>query len=209
LLVVATLQHTRNDEPESELITALQNGDRNALAGLYRLHKDKVYSIALHFFHGDTAVAADVTQQVFLKVMVDAKSYKGASAFSTWLYRLVVNTCIDTSRRRGFSSSSFSGGKQRELQFPDGEPPRHVHSDLPTPAEALVTKERAEAVQKAVGALPEPFRIAVLLRHFEEFSYEEMAEALQVSMGTVASRLNRAHRLLARSLARIGGGHGS
>jgi len=201
-LVVATLHHTRNDEPESELITALQNGDRNALAGLYRLHKDKVYSIALHFFHGDTAVAADVTQQVFLKVMVDAKSYKGASAFSTWLYRLVVNTCIDTSRRRG----SSGGGRQRELQFPDGEPPRHLHSELPTPAEALVTKERAEAVQRAVGALPEPFRIAVLLRHFEQFSYEEMAEALQVSMGTVASRLNRAHRLLARSLARIEGG---
>ena len=149
-----------------------------------------MYSIALHFFRGNAALASDVTQQVFLKVITDIGQFRGDAVVSTWLYRMTVNVCIDASRRRrpevaieGLSLASRSG-------LPAGE---------------QEGKELAERVQAAVAALPEPFRMAVLLRHFEELSYEEMAEALDCSKGTVASRLSRAHRLLAEALAPVRG----
>ncbi len=190
------MAHLKHDPTrDAELVAGLQAGDRSALSGLYRIHKDKVYSIALYFFHGDAALAADITQQVFLKLMTDVRSYRGEAGFSTWLYRLVVNACIDLARSRRQRS-------KREGPALDNDSPRLVNQG-PTPAEEYERQQKASAVRTAVGSLPEPFRIAVLLRHFEQLSYEEMAQALDCSLGTVASRLSRAHRLLARSLGRF------
>ena len=156
---------------------------------LYDLYKDRVYSIALYFFHGDQTNAADVTQQVFLKLITAIPKYKGDSAFSTWLYRLVVNTCLDATRRRTNTVAST---------FADLTAPGSQEDDL-------VRTEVSHSIRDAIASLPPKFRIAVLLRYFDDLSYEQMAEALQCSMGTVASRLSRGHRLLAERLQNLRG----
>ena len=82
-------------------IEACRRGDRDAFRLLYEAYKDKGYSMALYFFHGDEATAADVTQQVFLKLLNSIGQFGGDSGFSTWLYRFVANACIDRTRRAG------------------------------------------------------------------------------------------------------------
>jgi RNA polymerase sigma-70 factor (ECF subfamily) len=176
----------------ADILEACRGGDREAFRALYEAYKDKVYSIALYYFHGDRAAAGDVTQQVFLKLFTSIGQFRGDSEFATWMYRLVVNTCADAARR----------GKSRTvaLDRPALEAlPRGSNGN--TPEEEMDRARTVSAIQSAVSALPERFRLAILLRYFEGLSYEEIAAALNCSMGTVASRLSRGHRMLAAMLA--------
>jgi RNA polymerase sigma-70 factor (ECF subfamily) len=152
------------------------------------MYKDRVYSIAYYFFRRDPSAASDVTQQVFLKLMTNIHQFRGGSEFSTWLYRLVVNTCMDSSRRRKLTVELTDIIAQPALQEDDFQ-----------------RNKTADSVHAAVAALPEKFRIAVLLRYFDDLSYQQMAEALDCSMGTVASRLSRGHRMLAERLKEFKG----
>jgi RNA polymerase sigma-70 factor (ECF subfamily) len=175
---------------DAEVVDSCRRGDRNAFRAVYESHKDKVYSIALYFFRGDAATASDVTQQVFLKLISEFNRYRGDSALSTYIYRLVVNTCIDTARARKARVVRIEPGIAESLRAAGGSQEDH-----------LATRELAASIQTAVSALPPKFRLAILLRYFEDLSYEEMAKALNCSMGTVASRLSRGHRMLANSLS--------
>ena len=179
-----------------ETIDACRRGDRAAFRTVYNAYKDRVFSIALYTLHGNADLAADVTQQVFIKLMDRIASFRGDSEFSTWLYRLVTNACLDAQRR----------SKSRSLAVDS-----NVLETLPDPAsleKAFARTQTAELVKRAVSALPSKLRLAMLLRYFEELSYEEIAVALNCSRGTVASRLNRGHRLLAKSLAHLRGTQG-
>ena len=104
------------------IVEACRRGDREALRALYEAHKDKVYSIAFYFLHGDGAAASDVTQQVFLKLIGGIGRYRGDSAFSTWLYRIVVNTCVDRSRRHRSEVAAEPG---EQAGHPGCSAPRH------------------------------------------------------------------------------------
>jgi RNA polymerase sigma-70 factor (ECF subfamily) len=173
------------------VIDACRRGDRDAFRVLYEAYKDKVYSMALYFFHGDAAMAADVTQQVFLKLLGSIAQFRGESAFSTWLYRFVVNACVDTTRSRG---------ERAEMTDPaalDMLPAAGSHED------AFANAQIAGSVRAAVSLLAPKLRITILLRYFEDLSYAEMADVLQCSIGTVASRLSRGHAILARTLAQF------
>lgn len=174
-------------EVGAEILEACRAGDRLAFRELYDLYKDRVYSIALYFFHGDRIAASDVTQQVFLKLLANISQFRGEAVFSTWLYRLVVNACLDEARSRKPRAAArleaIAGADSQESGY----------------AQAQV----ARCVRAAVASLPPKFRIAVLLRYFDDLSYEEMAKALRCSMGTVASRLSRGHRILAERLKGI------
>jgi RNA polymerase sigma-70 factor, ECF subfamily len=179
-------------DPETiEIIEACRRGDREAFRALYEAYKDKVYSIALYFFHGDPAAASDATQQVFLKLITNIKSFRGDSEFSTWLHRLVVNTCLDGSRK----------SKSRERSEDPSDLVRIA--DSASQDEDMARRQVASRVQAALSSLPPKLRLPILLRYFEELSYAEMAEALQCSAGTVASRLNQGHKLLAIKLAKL------
>jgi RNA polymerase sigma-70 factor (ECF subfamily) len=179
----------------TEIIRSCRLGDRDAFRELYDVYKDRVYSISLYFFHGDRAVASDVTQQVFLKLMTTIGQFRGDAEFSTWLYRLVVNACMDAARRRK-SDAAIS------------ERSGMAHGDPGSQEEEFARAQMAKAVRAAVSALPPKFRIAVLLRYFNDLSYEEMAKALHCSMGTVASRLSRGHKMLAERLKGVASSRG-
>jgi RNA polymerase sigma-70 factor, ECF subfamily len=170
-------------------IEACRRGDREAFRLLYEAYKDKVYSVALSFFHGDAATAADVTQHVFLKLLGNIGQFRGESGFSTWLYRFVVNACVDRTRTAGARVRMADPAILEELPAA-GSPEDH-----------LAQGEIADSVQAAVSALAPKIRIAILLRYFEGLSYAEMAQVLECSIGTVASRLSRGHEILAKTLA--------
>ena len=174
-------------EADAGLIESCRRGDRRAFRALYDLYKDRVYSIAFYFFHGDASTARDATQQVFLKLIANIGRFRAQAAFSTWLYRLVVNVCLDEARSR--KPRPASGAFRAEaLAVADSQ------------EEDFARAETAARVRAAIAALPPKFRIAVLMRYFDDLSYEEMAKALRCSMGTVASRLSRSHKMLAERL---------
>jgi RNA polymerase sigma-70 factor (ECF subfamily) len=180
--------HLSDREISAEIIESCRLGDRDAFRALYNMYKDRVYSISLYFFHGDQTVASDVTQQVFLKLMTSIAQFRGDAEFSTWLYRLVVNACMDAARRRKSDAVISDRCRMESFVGPGSQEEDYARAQM------------ANSVRAAVSALPPKFRIAVLLRYFEDFSYEQMAKALDCSMGTVASRLSRGHKILAERL---------
>jgi RNA polymerase sigma-70 factor (ECF subfamily) len=180
------------EETGQELIEACRRGDAQALRSLFETHKDRVYSIALRYC-GDSTVAMDIAQEVFLKLFSAIPNFRGESRFESWLYRIVVNCCFDY-RRKSLRLGPLVGDLVGMLRAP-GESALH----------RMMRDELADSVRSAVAALPPDQRIAVVLRYTEGLSYEEIAEAVGCSEGTIASRLNRAHRTLERRLARVVG----
>ena len=178
-------------EPDRHTIDRCRRGDRDALRELFDAHGGRVYSIARHFFDGDDARARDVTQDVFVKVMERIGTFEGASRFSTWLYRLTVNACLDVKR------------SERRLVLV-ADPPEALPSvdDAPQ-SRSFDRAETNERIARAVAQLTPPLRAAILLRYFEGLSYDEIGEALDCPPGTVASRLRRAHEALAQALAAL------
>ena len=127
-------------------------------------------------------------------MLTQVAKFRGDSDFSTWLYRLVVNVCVDGVRRdkaraRVASSAALNAVTENTASHEDD----------------VARAEEAASIQAALSSLPPKFRLPVLLRYFEDLSYEEVASALNCSMGTVASRLSRAHKLLAQKLAPLRG----
>ena len=182
---------TREPEREARVVESCQRGDREAFRLLFESHKDRVYNVALYFFGGDEAMASDVTQQVFLKLFTRIGQFRRESEFTTWLHRLTVNACIDEQRkRRRFGDLE---------EVPRARSPRAAGG-----AEERVARlEASDAVREAVAGLKPKLRVAILLKYFEELSYDEIAAALGCSKGTVASRLNRGHKALARRLGHL------
>jgi RNA polymerase sigma-70 factor (ECF subfamily) len=178
---------------DERVIEACQQGDREAFGVLFEVYKDRVFSIAVYSLGGDRTAAGDVTQQVFLKLMTTITQFRGNSEFTTWLYRLVVNTCIDEQRRR-----------RRFLPFGDSDPASRMEDRRPQ-EKHYARLEIADSVKVAISELKPKFRLPILLRYIEDLSYEEIADVLGCSKGTVASRLNRGHKALAKRLAHLRG----
>src|SRR5712692_3328769 len=172
---------------EAETIKACKQGDRSAFRDLFEAHKDRVYTIAFHY-GGDEATARDVTQQVFLKLFTSINQFREDSQFTTWLYRIVANACADEHRkRRRFVPCS------PEIEV------RHM-TGRGSQEEAYHRRQVADSVRGAIAELTPKLRLPILLKYVEGLSYDEIAESLGISIGTVSSRLNRGHKMLARKL---------
>jgi len=174
------------------VIKACQEGDRDAFRVLFETYQDRAYSIAYHF-SGDESVARDMTQQVFLKLFGSIGQFRFNSEFSTWLYRLVANVCMDEHRRR---RRFIPWGSETEIY--------HL-VERSTGEDYARRRELGASIRRAITELKPKLRMVILLKYFEELSYEEMAQALGCSPGTIASRLNRGHQMLARKLAHLRG----
>jgi len=170
------------------VVEACQGGDDDAFRVLFETHKDRVYSIALRYA-GDSAAAMDIAQDTFLKLLSNIQQFRGDSSFESWLYRMVVNSCLDYHRKR-----------RRFLPLMD-EALDVFRSSKEGALSEMLREEQAERVQQVVAQLPEEQRIVVVLRYTEGRSYEEIADLLGCRRGTVASRLNRAHKALERRLS--------
>jgi len=176
---------------DDRVIEACREGDREAFRLLFETYKDKVFSIAVYSFGGDQAAASDVSQQIFLKLMTTITQFRGDSAFTTWLYRMVVNACIDEQRKR-----------RRFLPFGDSVPMSKIEDRRPQ-EKRYARLEVSESVQAAIKELTPKLRMPILLKYVEGLSYEEIATVMGCSKGTIASRLNRGHRSLAKKLGHL------
>ncbi len=178
------------DSTERELIEACQRGEREAFRALFELHKDKAYSIALRFT-GDASAAMDIAQDSFVKLFSSIQDFRGEASFESWLYRLVVNRCLDQKRSRRRLLPCVDQLLE-SLRFP-GE----------TALQKLLRQELSDQVRSAIAKLRPDQRIVIVLRYTQGLSYEQIAEVLGCAAGTVASRLNRAHKVLERRLAHL------
>lgn len=176
-----------------ELVARAQKGDVAAFSALVERYQARVYNLAFRLM-SNADDAAEVTQESFLAAWESLKRFRAESSFYTWLYRLVVNKAL-THRRSRDMKKEFSVG--------DGE--ATVLDTAPDggagPVRAVEAKERAEMVQAAIAALPVDFRAVVVLKDIEGMEYEEIAEVLDIALGTVKSRLHRGRMLLRGALA--------
>lgn len=174
------------------------NGEEfeEAFAGLYRLYKDRVYNVAYRIT-GNSADALDAAQETFGILFRKLRSFRFDSKFSSWVYRIAVNASIDLKRRSGarrlapIEELGAGGLKVQSSLAP---------SSVTEPEAAAADRELEIEVQRAMDALSPKLKAIVVLRHVEDLSYEEISEALGCSLGTVKSRLARAHEALAKTL---------
>jgi RNA polymerase sigma-70 factor (ECF subfamily) len=179
-------------QTQADIIQACKQGDREAFHLLYEDHKDRIYTIAFHY-SGDESMARDVTQQVFLKLFTSIGQFREDSEFTTWLYRIVANACTDEHRKR-----------RRFVPFSPEIEVRKMTAKG-SQEEAYHRRQVADSVRGAIAELTPKLRLPILLKYVEGMSYDEIAEALGISMGTVSSRLNRGHKMLARKLGHLRG----
>lgn len=179
-------------EKETVMIEACKQGDRAAFHSLFETYKDRVYSIAYHY-SGEESMARDVTQQVFLKLFTSIDQFREDSEFTTWLYRIVANTCTDEHRKR-----------RRFVPFsPEIEVSKM--SAKGSQEETYHRRQMADSVRGAISELSPKLRLPILLKYVEGLSYDEIAQTLGCSIGTVSSRLNRGHKMLAQKLGHLRG----
>ncbi len=166
---------------------AAGRGDLSALAQLALRHQDAVWHVAYRFL-GNTADAEDVAQEAFLRLLTAADRYRPAASFRTYLYRIVTNLCFDRLRRKRL--------RQCEHLSEVVDPRR-------TPAEASLASERSRIVRRALDALPQSQKMAVVLRYYEHLSHREIADALHTTTKGAERLLARARISLAGRLGEI------
>src|ERR1051326_7963521 len=175
---------------DRDVVAACKGGDPDAFRVLFETYQDRVYSIALRY-SGDASVAMDITQETFLRLLSCIRDFRGEANFETWLFRMVVNRCLDHHRRG------------RRLMPLVSELFNLVRVSGETALHQLLRTEFETNVQEVVSTLSPEQRIVVVLRYTEGLSYEQIAEILGCSTGTVGSRLSRAHKVLERRLSHL------
>jgi len=191
-------------QDEAELVTELQAGSDAAFDWLVTYFHAPVFNLVYRML-GDAADSADVTQEGFLKAFKGIRGFRRGSSLKTWLYRIAIREALN--QRRWFARHLR---QQTSIDAPDvaaGEAPFELESAAATPLEICAAHELQETVQRGLEMVPEVFRSAVVLRDLEGLSYEEVAEVLDVSVGTVKSRIVRGRRALREILAPMLNGH--
>jgi RNA polymerase sigma-70 factor (ECF subfamily) len=183
---------------ETELISRCQRGDQEALKGIFEKYQKKVYRIAFGVVR-QREEALDIVQEVFIKLFRSIKNFKGRSQFYTYLYRMTMNTAIDHARKTGkqpMSSLDEEGSFEPSDELEKG------------PERILLQKELEERVKLAMEKLPPEQRAAIIFKDVEGLSYQEMAEAMGCSIGTVMSRLHYGRKRMQELLKDYVGLHG-
>ena len=180
---------------DSELIHKAKNGDAKAYEGLLKKYRNSVYNLVYRMVR-DVEEAEDLTQEAFIKAFNSLASFNEEYAFSTWLYKIATNNCIDFFRKRKLQTYSLD----KPIQYKDSEIQHEIPDPELNPEKSILARERSRVIQEAIRALPEKYYTAIVLRHNEEKSYEEIAEILNLPLGTVKARIFRAREMLNKEL---------
>lgn len=186
---------------DAALVAELKAGSEDAFAYLLDVYQNPIYNLVLHIVENGTD-AADVLQETFINVFEGIKGFRGGSSLKTWIYRVAVHAALN--HRRGW----LRRHRRETVSLDDdhGGPGVLISAgpaDTETPYEALELSERQELLRRALRSLAQPYRAVVVLREMEGMSYEEIAQVLGVSEGTVKSRLVRGRDLLRRKLTSL------
>jgi len=191
---VDKLRERRNGQPDADTALAdrARSGDAQAFEELVRRYRNEVFALSYHFVR-DREEAWDISQEVFVKAYKSLRRFRGEARFKTWLMRITANHCKDYLKKRRLKTVPFEEAIRTDA-------PSHV----PGPSERVEANELGAAIEKAVASLPVKHRSAFILREYEGLSYEEMAQVMGCSLGTVMSRLHHARKKLQQALIRMG-----
>jgi len=182
---------------EKALIERCKRGDLAAFNDLVRKYEKQVYNFAYRLT-GNYDDANDVAQDAFLRVFNAIGSFRGDASFSTWLFRITTNVFLDERKR---AKAHPQASLDEYLELGESSVTRQIEDPSPTPEAILEESERAQLLSNAVRDLPEYQRAMVTLYHGQQKSYEEIAEIMDLPIGTVKSRLNRARLALKEKLS--------
>ena len=171
---------------EAELIKDAQYGDRNAFSELVSIHARGVFNVVYRMC-GDALVAEDAAQETFIRAWQSLSSYRPQTPLRNWLYRIAFNAAMDMLRKE----KRILPNAIEDLNLNDGQPGLEFQ---------VSQQERTQLVQKAILSLPDASRAVLVLREYEELSYQDISSTLDIPVGTVMSRLNYARKLLKEKL---------
>jgi RNA polymerase sigma-70 factor (ECF subfamily) len=183
-------------EKDHSLVQRVQRGDKVAFEMLFTKYQRRVSRLVSRFVRSDSEVE-DIVQESFIKAYRALGSFRGDSAFYTWLYRIAVNTAknyLVAASKRPISLTQFE--KNDDDDFEED----HFMSDASTPESELITKQIAETVNKTMNELPADLREAIMLREIEGMSYEDIADSMGCPIGTVRSRIFRAREAISQKI---------
>jgi RNA polymerase sigma-70 factor (ECF subfamily) len=183
-------------EEDRALIERAKSGDRTAFRELVERHQRRAFAIALALVR-DENDAREIVQEAFLRVYRGLDTFHGGSSFFTWLYRIVTNLSIDLMRKPARRDAEFDDAREIKDEL---DVPLLARIDGADPQDVVRRSEIAERIQRALDALPPYHRGVILMREIEGMSYEEMAQAMGVSKGTIMSRLFHARQKLQKAL---------
>lgn len=183
-----------------ELVARAVDGDQKAYAELMGRYRDAIFFMLLKMVNNKSD-AEDLTIEAFGKAFKNLQQYSPNFAFSTWLFKIASNNCIDYLRKKRTNFVSIDGGNSEDKE---NEPTIHLKDDLPDPEENLIKDQKASLMRTVVTKLKPRYRTLIELRYFKEYSYEEIAEELDLPIGTVKAQLFRARELLFQTLKNTG-----
>lgn len=185
---------------EADLVQRAQDGDQTALEELLSAHQDRVYRTALRFLGGREEESFELAQEVLVSAFRHIKKFRGTSRFSTWLYRITANLA-----KNRFVVENREKARYTSLDAPhagdeDERPRQWEDAGARDPRDAAADNELMETLHERIEELDVEWREVVVLRFFEQLSYEEIGETLDLPIGTVKSRINRARKMLRESM---------
>ena len=190
-----------DDEKRKEdkrLIEQALSGGEKAYESLLNKYRNLVFSIMLKMARNKQE-AEDLTQEAFMKAFSSLASFNDEFAFSTWLMKIASNNCIDFLRKRKLRTYSI----HEPVQYKDEKIEIDIPDHDPTPEKTLIQSERNRMIEETIQALPERYRYVIILRHKEEKSYEEIAEIMNLPLGTVKAQIFRAREILNKNLKEV------
>jgi len=185
-----------NAKNDLRLVNLALDGDQKSYAELLSRYRDAIYFMLLKMVNNRDD-ANDLAIETFAKAFQNLEKYKPDYAFSTWLFKIATNNCIDFIRKKKLKTFSID-----QAVGDDGENPKtiDIQGNTPNPEESMMKKQKSTLLKEVVDKLPQRYRKLVILRYFEENSYEEISEQLDIPLGTVKAQLFRAHNLLSNIL---------
>ncbi|HSG28333.1 MAG TPA: sigma-70 family RNA polymerase sigma factor [Candidatus Krumholzibacterium sp.] len=184
---------------DANLVDRCLKGEEKAFEELLVKYRGPVFSICMRMVKNQTD-AEDLAQEVFIRTFNVLDRYNPSYPFSSWLYRITSNLCIDFIRRRRSGIVSLD----EPVSGSDGEMSRQIPADTVDPGREMENREMMEVLEQAITGLPEHYRIIVLLRHQEQLSYEEISDNLGIPLGTVKARIHRARNMIKDIFAQRG-----
>jgi RNA polymerase sigma factor (sigma-70 family) len=189
---------SENSKNDYNLVLKARDGSQKAYADLMHRYKDSIYFMVLKMVNNKED-AMDLTVETFAKAFEKLDKYQPDFAFSTWLFRVATNNCIDFIRKKKLVTFSIHGmmddeGEEKQLQ---------IKADVLNPEEASIKRQQTEELKVLIDGLPVRYRNLITLRYFDELSYEEIAQQLDLPLGTVKAQLFRARDLLGNIFNRL------
>ncbi len=187
-----------NESTDKELVKRVQKGDKGAFDLLVLKYEQKIVNLVMRYVR-DPELALDITQEAFIKAYRALPRFRGDSAFYTWLYRIAVNTAknyLAAQRRRPMDI-------ELDMQDPDQYGLHAKLKETDTPEGLTISQELQEVLERAIEALPDDLRTAIILRELDGMSYEEIAQTMECPVGTVRSRIFRARDAIGKKVGNL------